>query len=117
MAEFLDRYGFFCLIAALALAAMFWRARRVDAILSAWASANHVEIVSRSRGAFRGGPFFFTLSHQVVYLLAVRNQQGLERNCWVRLGSFFGGLLSDKVEAKWEQSDRFKAPFGGSRAT
>ena len=117
MAEFLDRYGFFCVMVVVTATIVVWRGRGINVLLSSWASANHVAILSRSRGWFRGGPFFPTLGHQAVYLLTVRDQQGLERNCWIRLGGFFTGLLSNKVEARWEQRDRFEQPSGGPGVT
>lgn len=92
MAEFWDRYWFFCLVMAVAVAMT----------ISTWALANHLEIVSRSLGLFRSGPFFLTLGHQVVYRLTVQDQQGLEKTCWVRLGGFFSGLFSDRIEVRWE---------------
>ncbi len=103
MTDFLERYSLFILTAAVAVVSLFWRRNRVRALLEAWAHANQVEIVSRTSGLFRFGPFFFTLGHQAVYLLTVRDQHGLERRCWVRFGGFFTGLGSDDVETRWEE--------------
>jgi hypothetical protein len=100
--DFVERYALFIFAVAVAVAIVFWRLSRVRAILEAWAQENRVEIISRTHGLFRLGPFFFTLGHQVVYLLTVRDQYGIERKCWVRLGGVFTGLKDDKVETRWE---------------
>ena len=115
MSEFLTRYGMFLVILAFCVVALIFRQKRVDTLLDSWAAANGVEIIDRTLGLFRRGPFFFTLGHQVVYHLVVRDRIGVERGCWVRLGSFFMGLLSDKVEARWEKGDPFAGPVGSSR--
>jgi hypothetical protein len=106
---FVERFGFFFAILAVAAASVFYRQSRISALLDSWASRNGLAIVKRTYGLFRQGPFFLTLGHQVVYRLVVRDSGGVERGCWVRLGSFFMGLLSDDVEVRWEQSDRVDA--------
>ena len=115
MADFLNRYAIFLSIFTISIVVMFMTRRRTDRILEKWARANQVDIIFKSLGLSKSGPFFFTVGHQAVYLLTVRNQHGVEERCWVRLGGFFG--LSEKVEAKWEHRDRFAAPPERSRAT
>ena len=102
MAEFLETYSLFFLTAVIAIAVMFWQCSRINSILESWAKANNIEIMSRSLGLFRPGPFFFTLGHQVVHFLTVRDPHGLVRRCWVKLGGSLTGLSSDTVETRWE---------------
>src|ERR1700687_4278323 len=92
---------------AVGLALMIYRQSRIRTLLESWAATNGLEIVKRTSGLFRAGPFFLTLGHQVVYRLVVRDRQGNERKCWVRLGSFLMGILSDNVEGKWDRSGQF----------
>jgi hypothetical protein len=85
---------------------LIYREKRINSILSCWADKEGVEIIRRSSGFFRASPFFFTLGHQEVFYLQVRDREGRERACWVRLGDFLFGVLFDRsVEAKWAKSD------------
>jgi hypothetical protein len=105
VSEFFARWGYFLLLLGIGGGALLFRGSRIKSILSSWATANDFEIIHRTLGLFRPGPFFFTLGHQVVYFLQVRDRQGRERACWVRLGGFFTGLLSDKIEVRWMQDE------------
>jgi hypothetical protein len=80
-----------------------WYFRRGASVLQGWASANDYEIVHSEFRNLRTGPFFGTgSSKQPVYYVTVRMKDGRERSCWVRCGSSFGGLFSDKTEVRWE---------------
>ncbi len=82
---------------------LLWHFRRSNSLLQEWARRNGLRVLRQDfRFLFRG-PFFLTTSqHQTVYHVTVEDQQGNQRHCWVRCGSWFLGLFSDKVEARWE---------------
>ena len=73
------------------------------AILNDWARQNGIEILSAEFRLFRRGPLFWTTSKgQTVYYVTARMSDGSTRRGWVRVGSFWLGLFSDKVDARWE---------------
>jgi hypothetical protein len=81
-----------------------WRAR---AVLRAWAAEGGFQILRFQKTNITGrGPFGWWTNrpHQAIYHIRVRDREGRERSCWVRCGSFFGGVLfSNKTEVKWDQ--------------
>jgi hypothetical protein len=91
---------FFVAGAGLFIAWYFVRSR---SLLQKWAAANGYEILHSECRELRRGPFAWTVSgKQAVYYVRVRSHEGHERSGWVRCGSFWSGLLSDKTEVKWE---------------
>jgi hypothetical protein len=49
-------------------------------------------------------PHFWTTSRdQVVYHVTVLDQLGRERKGWVRCGSWWFGLFSNKAEVRWDE--------------
>ena len=96
----------FLLIVTVIVAFLVYHEKRINSILSKWAAGSGLQIVKRTSGLFRRCPFFFTLGHQDVYYLLVRDREGRVRGCWVRIGDFlFGSLFTDMVEVKWEDKD------------
>lgn len=103
MSGFLERYGLFCLMAMAAIAYPIFRVRRAHALVTEWATTNGFEIVRREWVWFRLGPFpLASFGHQAIYYLVVRDREGKEHTCWLKLGDFFVGLLSDRIGVRWE---------------
>lgn len=89
---------------ALLIGYLIYHRKRVNSILDKWAARNEVHIVTIKSGVFRRCPFSFTLGRQEVYYLTVRDGEGKEHGCWVRIGDFLSGpLLSSRVEERWEE--------------
>ncbi len=77
--------------------------RKAAALLRRWADENGFTLVQQERREFRRGPFFWSSSKdQVVYYVTVRDRGGRLRHVWVRVGSWFLGIMSDKTEVKWD---------------
>jgi hypothetical protein len=96
--------GFLIVMALVVVfAGLAWNFSRSRSILEQWASDNGYQILhSEKRTLFRG-PFFWTsLTHQTVYYVKVRDPDGTIRTGWVRCGSWWLGLMSDKAEVRWE---------------
>jgi len=76
---------------------------RSKAILEQWAKKNGYKILhSEYRFVFRG-PFFWNGSNaQTVYYVKVKDKAFNKRSGWVRCGSYWKGLFSDKAEVIWE---------------
>jgi len=88
------------------IAACAWHICRSRSLLQQWACENCYEILhSEYRNLFKG-PFFWTTSKgQTVYYVKVRDPEGNVRTGWVRCGSWWLGLMSDKTEVRWENGN------------
>jgi len=85
-----------------------FRTRRVHTLLSGWSAECGFEIIRSRWAGYRLRPFPLAwFGNQTVYWLLVRDRDGQEHTCWLKLGAFFTGLLSDNVEVRWETTDRF----------
>jgi hypothetical protein len=83
--------------------------KRVNSILDKWAAGNEVQVIKIKSGVFRRSPFSSTFGRQEVYYLIVRDMEGEERGCWVRIGDFLSGpLFSSCVEELWEDNDKVR---------
>ena len=96
-------------VAAFILAAIgcwWWYLHRSMSLLRSWAERNDLTIVSSERRRFLRGPFFWRSGKgHCVFRVAVRDGAGRTRNGYVRCGSWLGGLLSDQVDVRWDDSD------------
>ena len=90
-------------VITVAIGALAWHFSRSRSLLEKWATENGYQILhSEYRNLFRG-PFFWTSSKgQTVYYVRVRDGEGNVRTGWVRCGSWWFGLMSDKTEVRWE---------------
>jgi hypothetical protein len=103
-----DSIGIILFIGVLVLIVLIyvWHFSRSSLLLEQWASDNGYELLRREYRVLRRGPFFWTTSRgQTVYYVEIRDCQGHIRAGWVRCGSWWTGLLSDKVEAHWEDEN------------
>jgi len=101
-------YNYLWLLVLVALVAsigsFYWYYRRSVEMLRSWARQNDYHIISRERRVIRTGPFFLTTGRwQAVFRIIIQDPEGYTRNGWVRVGSFWGGLFSDKVETRWDE--------------
>jgi len=90
-------------VLGIALAMTAWSFSRGRRILEQWADRHGCRIVSSEVRWFRRGPFLWTTSkHQIVYYVVVETQDGQTKRGWVRCGSFWWGVMTDKAEERWE---------------
>jgi hypothetical protein len=84
-----------------------WFFKRSATILERWAEQNRYELLESKINWFNQGPFFWTSSKgQTVYYVQVLDRRnGQTRRGWVRCGSFWGGLMSDKAEVRWDERE------------
>ena len=76
---------------------------RSDALLRRWAEENGYRLLRQEYCWFFKGHFFWTSSRgQTVYYVVVEDPSGEVHRGWVRCGSWWFGLLSDKAEVRWE---------------
>jgi hypothetical protein len=77
---------------------------RGEAILNHWAARSGCEILQRNYAWLFAGPFFWTTNRsQMVFRVVVLDQFGTTRKGWVRCGSWWGGILTDAAEARWDE--------------
>jgi hypothetical protein len=69
-----------------------------------WAQRRGYTIVKRLPAWYRLSPFPLAeiASKQSIHHLLIRDKQGVERRCWLRVGDWFVGHLSDEVAVAWE---------------
>jgi hypothetical protein len=98
----------------LAAVSIAWHFRKSRRVLERWAEQNGYRIVDAEYRHFFKGPFFWTSSKgQTVYRVTVEMKGGV-RSGWVRCGSWWFGLMSDKAEVRWDEppavEDRWDEP-------
>jgi hypothetical protein len=91
------------LIMLVAAFSFCWHFRRSRSVLDQWAEKNGFEILhSEYRHLFKGPFTLWSSKDQTVYRVRVRDREGTERSGWVRCGGWFLGLMSDRIEVKWD---------------
>lgn len=72
--------------------------------LREWASRRGYTIVRRLPAWYRVGPFPIAAmgSKQSIHYLLIRDRDGVERRCWLKVGNWFVGHLADDVVVHWE---------------
>jgi hypothetical protein len=90
-------------LAVLIILSVWWHFRRSSSLLHQWAAQNGYRIIRQEYRYFFKGRFFWTSTNaQTVYYVVVEDPTGTRRIGWVRCGSWWFGLLSDKVEVRWD---------------
>src|SRR4051812_40561228 len=80
-----------------------WQSAVSEKILRRWAEENGLLILAYRRCWIFRGPFTWTTTRsQDVYYVTVQDDNGRTRNGYVRCGSFWAGIFSDKAEVRWE---------------
>jgi hypothetical protein len=100
-----DWWGIFGVVFAIALVVftLVWHFTRSSSMLNQWATQRGYRILRQEYCWFFRGPFFWTSSKgQTVYYVVLEDSAGSKRRGWVRCGSWWFGLLSDKVEVRWD---------------
>lgn len=91
------------LFLAFAIGMVVFSYGRSHAILQSWAARNGFEIIEKRQPLFWRGPFFWTSGKgQAVFRVTVRDQQGVMRSGWVRVGHWLVGMLSDDAAVIWD---------------
>ncbi len=91
------------IVIVLAIVSMSWTFARSSSILETWARENGYRLLSSEYRWLSKGPYFFRTSKgQTVYRVSVQDAQGRTRSGFVRCGSWIFGLLSDKVDVRWD---------------
>jgi hypothetical protein len=88
---------------ALFILGLVWHFWRSDSLLQKWAEDQGYRIIRQEYRWFFKGPFFWTSSNgQTVYYVVIQDSAGSKRSGWVRCGGWWFGLVTDKVEVRWE---------------
>ena len=91
------------LLAGFVGAVIYIQIRRAQTLLRGWAEENGYEILDSEHRLFRKGPYIWSGRGQAVYRVWVRGRGGVERLGWVRCGTWWAGVLADKVESRWDE--------------
>jgi hypothetical protein len=100
-----DAVGVLAIFAVVSIVALvlYLHITRSQKLLKRWSDENGVEFLQVEHRMFRKGPFVWSSRGQTVYRVQVRDERGVERRGWVRCGSWWAGVFSDKVEARWDE--------------
>jgi hypothetical protein len=97
---------------AIAITAITWRFHRGQTLLRRWAASSGYRLHDHEVRWLVRGPFFWTTSKaQMVYRVTVEDNTGHLRRGWVRCGSWLGGLLSDRVDVRWDDGGVYQPGF------
>jgi len=75
---------------------------RSEKILAKWAHDNGYQILDYQPKLLNRGPYMWASKSQIIFRVAVEDAEGTQRTGWVRCGSYWGGILSDEAEVKWD---------------
>lgn len=83
--------------------AMWWHLGRSRALLRRWASRHGIRLLVWEYRWFSRGPFAWTTSNgQAVYRITAEFPDGDMKRGWARVGGWLLGLLSDRVDVRWD---------------
>jgi hypothetical protein len=95
--------GIAVMLAVLGVATAFQFAGNAKAkrIIDEWAGREGSTVTSK-RFLFGGGKFFWSRSKtQRVYRVTVQTREGFQRTADIKCGSYWNGMLSEKLAVKW----------------
>ena len=93
---------FIALVVVIIVLAVAWHFGRSNSLLHQWAAQNRYRIIRQEYRFFKGPYFWTSTKGQTVYYVVVEDPDGNTRSGWVRCGSWWFGLLSDKVQVCWD---------------
>ena len=101
--EHAQSFAYFALFVVLAVGGTVWTFVRSASLINMWAASEDLEVLARKYCWFWTGPFFLNCSrNQTVYRVTVRSRDGSVQSAWIRCGSWWGGLMSDEVDVRWD---------------
>jgi hypothetical protein len=81
-----------------------WTIRKSKRMVEEWARQQGLQIVASEFRWWRRGPFFWKSSrNQTVLYATVRLPDGSVRAAFIRCGSWWLGVLQDRLEVKWAE--------------
>jgi len=91
------------LFVVLAVFAWQWRMTRARGMLERWARRSGFRLLSARRCWVFRGPFWWrTGKGQEVFRVTVRDDEGGLHRAYVRVGGWWWGLWSDRVDVEWD---------------
>ena len=93
----------FGLMLILVIGLWCWHFIRSRQLVDEWIRTNGLTPVSVERRFLCYGPFWWrTGKGQAVFRVTVRDATGQTRSGYIRTGGWFLGMLSDQVDAEWD---------------
>jgi hypothetical protein len=96
---------FFLMFGIVPLLVCWFQYSKANEALLNWAQSSGVELITAERRYLRTGPFF--LAHDrgdAVFKIVVRDQDGINRSGWLRVGIWW--LYSNQTKVIWDESGR-----------
>ena len=79
--------------------------RRSRELLNLWAEREGYKLLHCEHRILGRGPFWFSGKTQAIYRVVVLDKAGHVRKGFVRLGDWWRGIMSDKIEAKMDDPE------------
>jgi hypothetical protein len=73
-------------------------------MLERWAQENDLQLLETQYKWFRYGPFFWHNRMQTIYRFAVQDATGQVHSGWARVGNWWFGVFTYRVEVRWDDS-------------
>ncbi len=90
-------------IVVLVILSIVWSHSRSKGMIEQWATENGLHLVDSSYCWFKiGTPFWAANKNHTLYRVTMQDDSGHLMLGYALCGSFFMGLLSDRVEVKWD---------------
>lgn len=91
-------------VATLLVGHIWWHFRRSRALLRQWAARQGIRLIRCEYRWLARGPFSWTTSKgQAVYRIMAELPDGQTNRGWARVGGWLIGLLSSRVDVRWDQ--------------
>jgi hypothetical protein len=95
------------LLVGLVVLNVYWVFRRSESMLKRHLHNSGYRLVNKQYRWLARGPFFWTTSKgQSVYRFVAEDVDGVRREGWARIGGYFFGLLSDRVDLRWDDEPK-----------
>ncbi len=97
------------IVIGFAVLSFVWSRSRSVRMIEQWAVENDLKLVSASHCWFKiGTPFWASNKNHTLYYITVQDEDDHILSGFALCGGFFMGLLSDRVEVKWDQESIVK---------
>jgi hypothetical protein len=102
---------FLLVVIPIAIVSIVLHFTRSTTMLDRWAAANGLRLVTKEYRWLVKGPFFWRSGkNQAVYRITAQDAHGQTFSGFARCGGWFFGMLSDRVEVRWDAPPPLRGP-------
>ena len=99
------------LFLGLAFYGIWWEAHRSSEMILRWAADHGYEVIAKKAPVINLGPFRWENPRgRTFYHITVRDNTGQACSGWLSCGAEWWGLLSNRVEIRWDEGKSLTTP-------